>query len=349
MFGYNKIGVLMTTLVYSDEYKKHDTGNHPENQERLDTIVNSLKNEGICDEINVLTPKPATDDDLFAVHPPSHVEYIKKLCAQGGGYIDYDTFVSPQSYKTAKLAAGGAIDAATITYKNQENAYSLARPPGHHATSDRSMGFCIFNNLAIALEHLRHEYGLKKFLIFDFDVHFGNGTSDIFYDDPHVLYISIHQDPRTLYPGRGFVDEIGSDKGEGYNMNIPMAPGSSTDDYVYMVEEIVYPVASQFNADFHFLDVGFDGHADDPLSSISLSDNFYEYIINKMKNMDAAMTLILEGGYNLDVLSRCNLKMINALNNMNPQKDYKDQLNIQKSSKTTLNAIKDTFSSFYEF
>ncbi|MGZ7068070.1 MAG: histone deacetylase, partial [Methanobacterium sp.] len=182
-----------------------------------------------------------------------------------------------------------------------------------------------------------------------FDVHFGNGTSDIFYDDPNVLYISIHQDPRTLYPGRGFVDETGAGKGEGYNINIPMAPGSGTDDYIYMLEDILMPVASKFNADFYFLDVGFDGHVNDPLSSLSLDDDFYEYIIHKMKNIADSMTLILEGGYNLNVLARCNQKMINALNNMGNVEYYTNELNIKDSNRSTLKTIKDTFSSFYEF
>lgn len=339
----------MTTLIYSDEYKKHNTGNHPENQERLNAIISSFKNESICDNIDVLVPRPATEDDLLRVHPKKHIEQVKRLCERGGGYIDFDTFAAPQSYEIAKLAAGGAIDAAEISFKDSENTYSLARPPGHHATRDRSMGFCIFNNLAIALEHLRHEYDIKKFLIFDFDVHFGNGTSYIFYDDPDVLYISIHQDPRTLYPGTGFVDEIGADKGKGCNLNIPMAPGSTTDDYIYMVEEILDPVASRFDADFYFLDVGFDGHANDPLSSLSLGDDFFEYIIFKMKSIAGSMALILEGGYNLNVLSRCNIKMINALNNMNNEDYYKYELNIKDSTQLTLSTIKETFSSFYEF
>lgn len=211
------------------------------------------------------------------------------------------------------------------------------------------MGFCIFNNLAIALEYLRYKHNVKKFLIFDFDVHFGNGTSNIFYDDPNVLYISIHQNPKTLFPGSGFVDEIGLDDGEGYNLNIPMAVGSTTDDYIYMIDEILEPVSSKFNADFYFLDVGFDGHVDDPLSSLSLTDNFYEYTINKMKNITNSMALILEGGYNLNVLSRCNVRMINALNNISNGDYYKHKLNVKDSNQTTLNQIKDTFSPFYEF
>ncbi|HML04347.1 MAG TPA: histone deacetylase, partial [Methanobacterium sp.] len=231
----------MTSLVYSEEYKKHDTGSHPENQERLEAIVNSLKNEGIWDKNNIITPKAAEDVDLLRVHTKDHVEHIKRFCENGGGYIDYDTFAAPESYEIAKLAAGGAINAAEIAFKNNENAYSLARPPGHHATSSKSMGFCIFNNLAIALEYLRNEHDVKKFLIFDFDVHFGNGTSDIFYNDPNVLYISIHQNPKTLFPGSGFVDKIGAGNGEGCNLNIPMAVGSSTDDYIYMLNEILEP------------------------------------------------------------------------------------------------------------
>ncbi len=339
----------MTTIVYSDEYRKHDTGNHPESQERLDVIMNSLKDEGVLNNITLEAPQIAKKEDILRVHTKSHTEYIKNFCEQGGGYVDYDTFAASQTYKIAKLAAGGAIKAAEIAFNNSENAYSIARPPGHHATRDKSMGFCIFNNLAISLEYLRYKYKVKKFLIFDFDVHFGNGTSSIFYNDPDVLYISIHQNPRTLYPGSGFVEEIGIEEGEGCNINIPMAPGSTTDDYIYMIEEILEPVASKFDADFYFLDVGFDGHLEDPLSSMNLTDDFYEYIIQKMKNIASSMALILEGGYNLKVLSRCNIKMINALNKITDEDYYKHELNIKDSNQITLKQIKNTFSSFYEF
>lgn len=339
----------MTSLIYSDEYRKHDTGNHPENQERINAIMRSLKDEDILDKINVTSPQVATERDLLRVHTKNHVEYIRNFCENGGGFIDYDTFAAPESYEIAKLAAGGAIKAAEIAFKNDENAYSIARPPGHHATHNKSMGFCIFNNLAIALEHLRHKNNVKKFLILDFDVHFGNGTSNIFYNDPNVLYISIHQNPKTIFPGSGFVDEIGSDNGEGYNLNIPMAVGSTTDDYVYMLDAILEPIASKFNADFYFLDVGFDGHVDDPLSSLSLTDDFYEYIIYKMKNIAGFMALILEGGYNLNVLSRCNVKMINALNNIRNDDYYKHELTLKIENQNTLNRIKDVFSPFYEF
>jgi len=339
----------LTSLIYSDNYKNHKTGSHPENQKRLDIIVNSLKNEGIWDKIDILTPQAASEKDLLRVHTESHVKYIKSLCEGGGGYVDYDTFASPQSYETAKIAAGGAIKAADLALNQDINAYSIARPPGHHATRDRAMGFCLFNNLAISLEYLRNIYKIKKFLIVDFDVHYGNGTASIFYEDPDVLYISIHQDPRTIFPGSGFVEEIGAGKGEGYNLNIPMAPRSTTDDYIYMLEKILGPAASKFSADFYFLDVGFDGHVNDPLSSLALTDDFYEYIINKMRSITKSMALILEGGYNLDVLSRCNIKMINALNNINSKDYYKHKLNVRDVNQNTFNQIKDIFSPFFEF
>ncbi len=338
----------LNALVYCKDYQRHDTGNHPENRERLNTIINSLKNEGILDKLNCICPPTATKEDILRVHSETHVKYVKSFAESGGGYIDYDTYASPQTYEIAKLAAGGAIKAADLVLNGYESAYALVRPPGHHATATKSMGFCIFNNIAIALEYLRHKKGIKKFFIFDFDVHFGNGTSKIFYDDPDVFYISIHQNPRTLFPGDGFVEEIGSGAGEGCNLNIPMAPGSTTDDYIYILDEILEPAASKFNADFYFMDVGFDGHADDPLSSLSLTDEFYEYIAGEMMNIAGSLALILEGGYNLNILSRCNVKMINALNNISHD-NYKHELKVLESTKNTFSKIKDVFSPFYEF
>ena len=338
----------LNALVYCKDYKKHDTGNHPENKERLNAIINSLKDGGVIDEIHCVCPPAATEEDILRVHSKAHVEHVKSFCESGGGYIDYDTYASPQTYEIAKLAAGGAIKGADLVLGGYKSTYAIVRPPGHHATATKSMGFCIFNNIAIALEYLRQEQKIKKFFIFDFDVHFGNGTSQIFYNDPDVFYISIHQNPRTLFPGDGFVEEIGSGSGEGCNLNIPMAPGSTTDDYIYILDKILEPAASKFNADFYFMDVGFDGHADDPLSSLSLTDEFYEYISGKMMGIAGSLALILEGGYNLNILSRCNVKMINALNNISHD-NYKDELKVLESTENTFNKIKDVFSPFYEF
>ena len=204
----------MTAVVYSDEYKLHETGNHVENEMRVQIIMQTIKERGLLDIKDIYKPNLASEEDLLRVHTMEHVEYIQKFCQKGGGYIDFDTAASPQSYEIAKLSAGGSIKAAQLVLDGYESAYSVGRPPGHHATRNKAMGFCIFNNLAITLEYLREIKNIKKFLVFDFDVHYGNGTADIFYEDPDVLYISIHQDPRTIFPGKGFIHEIGNDAGE---------------------------------------------------------------------------------------------------------------------------------------
>jgi acetoin utilization deacetylase AcuC-like enzyme len=264
--------------------------------------------------------------------------------------------VSEESYNIAKLAAGGAITASKLIFNGYNSAYSIARPPGHHATRERAMGFCLFNNLAVAIEHLKEFYGIKKFLVFDFDAHYGNGTAEIFYNNPNVLYISIHQDPRTIFPGCGFIEENGEGEGEGFNLNIPMPPGSTTQDYIYVIEEILEPVAREFSADFTFLDVGFDAHQEDPLSRINLDDTFYPWITSKMMEITSRMVLILEGGYNLGVLSRCNMQMINVLReevtNDKSEDIYKNDFKVPVASDETmqlLNRIKDVFSPYYKF
>jgi acetoin utilization deacetylase AcuC-like enzyme len=341
----------VTALIHSPEYGKHKTGNHPENKERIEAIINSVNESEILNQIDLFKPEICKEEDLLRVHTKNHVENIKEFCRGGGGYLDYDTRASPQTYKIAKLSAGGAITAAKLVLDGYKSAYSIGRPPGHHATRDRAMGFCIFNNLAITLEYLREFHKIKKFLIFDFDVHYGNGTADIFYSDPNVLYISIHQDPRTIFPGKGFIEEIGMDEGEGYNLNIPMSPGSTTDDYIYMIERILRPATQYFNADFYLVDVGFDGHKDDPLSSINLDDDFYGWIATELMEQVGSMALILEGGYNLPALSRCNLKLINGLNQKSEEKHplTPDNLTVRDDTKNNFKEIKEIFSPFFEF
>lgn len=362
----------MIALVHTKEYENHDTGEHPENKERIRVIMNSLEKEWFLnrtdikkskvlnsksdDKIDVYSPEIASNQDILRVHKKSHLDHLKSFCSSGGGYLDLDTVVSKESYRIAKLAAGGAITASKLVLKGYNSAYSIARPPGHHATKERAMGFCLFNNLAIAIEHLKECYGIKKFLVFDIDAHYGNGTAEIFINDPNVLYLSIHQDPRTIFPGSGFIEEIGHGEGEGYNINIPLPPGSSNKDYKFVVERILEPVAQDFNADFYFLEVGFDAHRDDPLSRMMLDDEFYPWITSKMEEIAGKMVLILEGGYNLSALSRCNMKIINVLRN-DLTYDTREkiteaphnEMNVSDSTKKIYHNIKDVFSSFYEF
>lgn len=341
----------MISLVYSPEYAKHQTGSHPENQQRLEVMIKYLKEKGEMEELEIHQPLTASDKDLLQVHTNTYLKSLRDFIVSGGGYIDFDTYASSQSFEIAKLAAGGAITASELVFNGYDFAYSLARPPGHHATADKAMGFCLINNLAVALEHMRGEYGLRKFMILDFDAHYGNGTSEIFYHDPNVLYISIHQDPRTIFPGKGFIEETGNGRGEGFNLNIPMTPGSTTSDYIYILEKIVEPVLRKFKADFYFLDVGFDGHQEDPLSSLNLDDDFYPWIASHMKNLATRMVLVLEGGYSNHAMARSNLKMIKALKDKNIHEEWQppEKLVVKDETKKTYIKIQDTFSPFFTF
>ncbi|MDO5835843.1 MAG: histone deacetylase [Methanobacterium sp.] len=341
----------MISLVYSPEYAKHQTGSHPENQQRLESMINHLQETGELEALDIQQPKPAHDEDLLRVHTNTYLKNLKDFTVIGGGYIDFDTYASPQSFEIAKLAAGGAITASKLVADGYDFAYSLARPPGHHATADKAMGFCLINNLAVALEYMRNDHGIQKFMIMDFDAHYGNGTAEIFYHDPNVLYISIHQDPRTIFPGKGFIEEMGSGMGKGFNLNIPMTPGSTTSDYIYILGKVIEPVLKKFKADFYFLDVGFDGHQEDPLSSLSLDDNFYPWIASYMKNLTTRMVLILEGGYSTHTMARANLKMIKVLKDKNTHEEWQPpgKLMVKDETKKILRKIQDTFSPFFTF
>ena len=345
----------MKAVVYSDEYRLHETGNHVENEMRVQSIMQAIEEMGRPDLVDIYQPDLASQEDLMRVHSEEHVDYIQKFCQNGGGYLDFDTAASAHSYEIAKLSAGGAIKAAELVIDGYKSAYSVGRPPGHHATRNKAMGFCLFNNLAITLENLRAKKNIKKFLVFDFDVHYGNGTADIFYEDPDVLYISIHQDPRTIFPGKGFIHEIGNDAGEGANLNIPMPPGSNSSDYRYILDKILEPAASQFGPDFFLVDVGFDGHKDDPLSSINLDDEFFQWIAVKLMDLAESLTLILEGGYDLNALRRSNEKLINGLENYKTIKEEyqknSDVLNHSPVKNQTMNIyrdIKETFSPYLD-
>ena len=343
-------GFCVISLVHSSQYSKHQTENHPENPERLEVLMNSLRKEGLLEKIDVHQPSPANEEDILRVHTPEHSRNLKIFTENGGGYLDFDTYASPQSYEIAKLAAGGAIKASELILEEYDFAYSLARPPGHHATPNSAMGFCLINNMAVAIKYMMEKYSLEKFFILDIDAHYGNGIAEIFYHDPRVLYISIHQDPRTIFPGKGFIEETGSGEGEGFNMNIPMAPGSKTSDYVYVLKNILKEVCNQFKADFYYLDVGFDGHRKDHLSSLLLDDNFYQWIAGYMRKITPKMTLILEGGYTNHAMAQSNLKMIKVLMDEGIH-ERKWQLSsahqLKNETKNIFKEIQNTFSSYF--
>lgn len=301
------------SLVYSPEYNNHQNKYHVENKSRTDAIMENLSKQLFFNKLKVLKPDYAQLNDILSVHSREHVNFIDEFCQSGGGNIDFDTYATTKTYQTSLLSAGGAICASKLVLEGKKWAFSISRPPGHHATSNKSMGFCIFNNVAIAVEYIRKNYGLQKFCIVDFDVHYGNGTAEIFYNDPNVFYISIHQDPRTIFPGKGFVEEYGSGKGQGYNLNIPLPPGSNNTDYIWILKEILDVVIPEFNPQVLFVEAGFDAHQKDPLSKIEVTEDFYSWIGQYLMDMHQSVISLLEGGYDLKSLASSSLKFIISL------------------------------------
>lgn len=292
-------------IIYSPAYRQHETGPHVETPERLDAIWAVV--EPTLARRTLIEPRPIEVADARSVHAPHQAELIRRLADRGGGNLDADTVVSAESLDVALLAAGGVLQAVgTVLSGEHDAAFALVRPPGHHATQNRSMGFCLLNNVAIAARHAQQRYGVERVAIVDFDVHHGNGTQDIFLDDPSVLFISTHQFP--LYPGTGRVEEAGQGPGRGYNLNLPLAPGCGDTEYATIFREAVLPKLAAFRPELLLVSAGYDGHWADPLAHMQLSTGGYAAIVQELRDF-ARQTgakgpvLTLEGGYNLEALA----------------------------------------------
>lgn len=306
-----------TGLVTSSEYLKHSSiYSHPENPERLKAILDLISERNILDKLIKIEPEEIDLKELEITHIPFYIEEVKRISSKGDGNLDADTYVCRETYRIALLAAGGVVKATySVIEKKLENAVALIRPPGHHAEKDRGMGFCIFNNVAIAANFAKR-MGLNKILIVDWDLHHGNGTQNIFYEDEKVLYFSIHQYP--YYPGTGAIQEIGKGKGKGYTINVPILSGCGDSDYQYIFEEILIPVAEKYKPEIVFVSAGFDAHYLDPLGGMQLSCKGYEKLTEIIKNIaekfsGGKIVVALEGGYNLDALANSVLFVINSL------------------------------------
>ena len=312
---------LKTGLVYDDVYLQHKTSpNHPENPQRLIAIMSALKDK--MSDIMLIKPKPFSDtlEWLTSIHSTKYIERVKKSCLNNEEYIDSsDTPISKESYNVAVMAVGGVLSAIDqVMEGNIKNAFCAIRPPGHHALRDRAMGFCLFNNVAIGAKYIQKKYGLSKVLIVDWDVHHGNGTQDAFYDDPTVLYFSIHRSP--FYPGTGDADEIGRGKGLGYTINVPMNVGSSDKDYLEVFENILKPKGMEYRPDFILISAGFDAHKDDPLGGMKITADGYAKMTKIIKYIaekccDGRIVSVLEGGYSMDGLSESVTSHISVLMN----------------------------------
>ena len=293
----------MTTtvgIVYHDRFMDHRTGGHPECPERAEVIRDTLR-EGFGEDLVWLSPRPARIEDLQRVHAPGYIEFIRSLSESGGAYVDQDTPCCPESYDVARLAAGAGLVAADAVMNGQVlRAFAAVRPPGHHAFRDRGGGFCLFNNLAICLEYARARWGIRKVAVVDWDVHHGNGTEDIFSDDPEVLYVSLHQWPH--YPGTGGPHH--EPGGRGRRRNFPLPRG--TDGLVYraLVSQDIQGLVEAFEPDLILGSAGFDAGRDDPLAGMLLDAEDFEALSASLSCMadrlcQGRLITFLEGGYSL--------------------------------------------------
>lgn len=319
--------ITMTTdIVFHELFTKHVLQpGHPESPERLVSALKYIREAGLFDagNVNLVTAESANLSAIHPLHHQSYLEQVREKSEKGGGFFTLDTSVNEYTYEAALLAAGGGIMAVNRVVEGvSKNAYVLCRPPGHHAETARAFGFCFINNIAVAAHHLTSEHGIQRVLILDYDAHHGNGTQDAFYDRDDVLYIGMHQDGRTLFPGSGFPDEIGSGKGRGYNVNLAMYPGAGDVSYHLAFEEVIEPLADSFVPDIVLVSAGFDAHFDDPLTDLGLTTTGLTMINAKMKNIaekhsKGRIITFLEGGYNLTAMGRGSLNLVEVMSGSN--------------------------------
>ncbi len=301
-------------LVASPRFAAHQTPpGHPESSARagvMDQVADAWRERGG----EVVAPRAATTEQLARVHD---AEYLRTIAATAGRAVafDPDTFTSPESTGIALLAAGAAIDAVERVMGGAGTAFALVRPPGHHAERARAMGFCLYNNIAVAAAHAR-TLGASRVAIVDYDVHHGNGTQHIFEDDPSVLYISTHEYPQ--YPGTGAADEVGRGRGLGFTVNLPLEAGAVDEDYRVVFDEVVLPVLRQFKPDVLLVSAGFDAHERDPLAGMRLTTEAFRAMTAALRNVAieccaGRIALIAEGGYDLLALHECLTAAIDAL------------------------------------
>jgi acetoin utilization deacetylase AcuC-like enzyme len=304
-------------LFHHPSSLRHDPGSHPEQPARIVAIEDALEARGWLGFERRRSPQ-ASRAQLEAVHPARLIDGVRELCEAGGGAIDADTIVSPGSWEAALHGAGGAVavvDALLGSAADARLAVSVHRPPGHHAEINRSMGFCLFNNVAVAARHARDAHGIGRILILDVDVHHGNGTQDVFFATDDVLFVSIHQWP--LYPGTGAAGEIGTGPGAGHTVNLPVPPGSGDAAFGSLVEHVAVPLARAYAPGLILVSAGFDAHADDPLAGCEVTDAGYATMGASVRaladGLDVPVGVVLEGGYDLGALSRGLIALLAAL------------------------------------
>ncbi|MBV9802580.1 MAG: histone deacetylase [Solirubrobacterales bacterium] len=284
---------------------RHDTGAHPERAARIEAIERELSARGWLGFERIASP-PVDRAVLEAVHPAAYIASIEQACAGGVGFLDMDTVVSADSFEAALHAAGGAVRMVELLLDGiVPYAFSAHRPPGHHATRARAMGFCLFNSVAVAARHALDARGLERVMILDWDVHHGNGTNDIFHDSDQVLFVSIHQSP--LYPGTGSAEDVGSGAGRGFTVNLPVRPGSDDRVFCSLVDRVAVPLARAYAPQLVLISAGYDAHRADPLGECAVTEEGYAAMTRSMRwvgeTLGVPIGCVLEGGYDLGALA----------------------------------------------
>lgn len=297
------------TIIHHPDCALHDTGGyHPERPERTSAIVKALKSAPFAEHLRWQLAEPAAMEWIEAVHDRAYVRQVEEACLRGDTALDRgDTQVSVESFAVARLAAGAAMQAVDAAMQDDgRRAFSVMRPPGHHAEHAEAMGFCLFNNVAVAARYAQRQYGLQRVAIVDFDVHHGNGTQSAFYDDPSVFFVSFHQYP--FYPGTGMERETGNGQGEGYTLNIPLLAGADYSEFAEAWSDQALPALEKFKPELLLISAGFDAHIEDPLANLKLGSEDYGLLTKALVNFAAQscrgrVVSVLEGGYNLSALA----------------------------------------------
>jgi len=334
---------MTTQVIYTREFNKHNTSGHPENAGRLNVMIDELEKTSFYDQLEILKPRLLSEEILKEIHSKRMIQQIKDISQTENAWIDPDTYICKGDYETARLAAGATLQACeNVISGKADNAYALVRPPGHHATNERSMGFCLFNNAAIAANEIAKKG--KKVLIMDFDVHHGNGTQYIHYNRKDIMYQSLHLSPH--YPGTGDVSEVGKDSGEGYTINAPMSYGNGNNAAIQIIDEIFLPIAKQFKPDLILFSAGYDSHHSDLLWGLRFTADFYGEIIKKYHEVQTKIACTLEGGYMLEWLGKCLISQIAQM--MNKPVNFKDNAKENTDVKELIKELKNEMGKYWK-
>ena len=309
---------METALISDPVYLNHETGKHPENAARLRAVTAALQaDDTLLSRVRRVGPKPAAEEDLRRCHDEQMIDRLRDLCERRVPFLDLDTVICPNSFEVATYATGAATTAVDEVFSGRaRNAFAFVRPPGHHATASRSMGFCLFNNVAVGARYAQAKYGAERVLIVDWDVHHGNGTQDIFYQDPTVFFFSTHQYP--FYPGTGAKSETGLNGGEGTTLNIPLSASTPARAHREAFTTALRAIEEKFRPDLILISAGFDSRRGDPLGSLLLEDHDFAEMTRDVMDLadrhaQGRVISILEGGYNLHTLGETVRTHVHAL------------------------------------